>query len=183
MKRFIMTLAGLALITTLFAGSATAHARFASSNPAPGQTLASAPASVSITFTEDLAFGSTGSVVNAAGATVSTGAAYTVADRKLLIISLTPGLPNGTYTVNWHTVSSEDGDQLDGSFSFSIAVAAAAPAAPAAPAPALAPVPARTLPSTSTLPTDDRSGLALVLIVSGLFLGALSLRAARGTRA
>lgn len=177
MKRIVTTLTSLALLATLFAGTATAHAKFASSNPAPGQTLTSAPANVSITFTEDLAFGSTGSVVNAAGATVSTGASYTVADRKLLIIALRFGLPGGTYTVNWHTVSSEDGDQLDDSFSFSIA------AAPAAPAPAVAPVPARSLPSTSTLPASDNTGLALILLAIGLAVGAVSSRARRPAKA
>lgn len=181
MNRILTTLATLAFVTTLFASSAIAHARFQSSTPAPGQTVATAPANVSITFTEDLAFGSTGSVVNAAGTTVSTGASYTVADRKLLIITLKPGLPSGTYTVNWHTVSSEDGDQLDGSFSFTVAAAAAAPAAPA---PAVAPAPVRTLPSTSTAPASDYSGPALVLLLVALLsAGAIWASRLRSTKA
>ena len=168
MNRIVMTLATLALITTLFAGSAIAHANFVSSSPAPGQTVAAAPANVSITFSEDLAAASIGIVVNAAATRVSTGSAVSTADRKVMTITLPPGLPSGTYSVLWHSISADDGDPLDGTFSFNVGTA---------------PAPARTLPSTSTLPESDSAGLVLALLAILLLIGTLSFRASRGTQA
>ena len=156
MNRILMTLATLAFVTTFFAGAALAHAKLQSASPAPGQTVASAPPNVIITFTEELAAGSTGSVVSAAGATVSTGAVISTADRKVLTIALRPGLASGTYTVRWHSISADDGDPLDGTFTFGVGIPA---------------------PSTATLPGGDSTGLALLLLAIAFALGAVSTRA------
>jgi methionine-rich copper-binding protein CopC len=155
MHRLLTTLASFALVTALFAGVALAHAQYASSNPRPGQTLATSPAIVTITFSEDLAAGSTGSVTNAAGATVSTSAAISTTERTLLTITLNPSLPSGVYKVSWHSISADDGDDLDGTFYFGVGVPA---------------------PSTATLPATNTTGLALALLALAGILGIVSVR-------
>ncbi len=164
MSRFVRpVLAALtaALVAAVLAGTALAHARFVSSTPAPGQSLAVGPASVIITFTEELASGSTGNVTDAAGATVSTGAAIDANERTKLSIALKPALPNGVYKVSWHSISADDKDELDGSFFFGVGVPA---------------------PSTST---DDgnRIPLAIALLTAASVVGVLSGHALRGSEA
>jgi len=139
-KRASALIGAFAICTLALSSIALAHARYAGSTPAPGQTLATSPAAVVITFTEELAAASTGTVTDAAGATVSTGATIDANDRTRLTIALKPSLPNGVYKVNWHSVSADDGDELDGSFFFGVGVPA---------------------PSTATAP--NLAGIALVL--------------------
>lgn len=162
MNRIITTLATLALVSTLLAGTALAHAKFASSTPAPGQTVASSPASVTITFSEELGAGSTGSVSDASGAAVSTAATVSTTDRTKMSIALKPSLPNGVYKVSWHSVAADDGGILDGSFFFGVGVPA---------------------PSTATLPATDTTGLALALLALAAILGLVSTRALRTRKA
>jgi len=88
-------------------------------------------------------------VTDAAGATVSTGATIDANDRTKLTIALKPSLPNGVYKVNWHSVSADDGDELDGSFFFGVGVPA---------------------PSTATAPNP--AGIAL--LIAGLVILATS---------
>jgi methionine-rich copper-binding protein CopC len=139
-KRVSLLVTVFAITTLALATVALAHARYASSTPAPGQTLAASPAAVVITFTEELAAASTGKVTDASGATVSTSATIDANDRTKLTIALKPSLPNGVYKVSWHSVSADDGDELDGSFFFGVGVPA---------------------PSTATAPNP--AGIALVL--------------------
>ena len=149
MKRASALISAFAICTLGLSSIALAHARYASSTPAPGQTLATSPAAVVITFTEELAAASTGTVTDAAGATVSTGATIDANDRTKLTIALKPSLPNGVYKVNWHSVSADDGDELDGSFFFGVGVPA---------------------PSTATAPNP--AGIAL--LIAGLVILATS---------
>jgi methionine-rich copper-binding protein CopC len=143
MKRTIAAAFAACLTLALLGTTALAHARFASSTPAPGQTLASSPASVVITFTEELAQGSTGSVTDAAGARVDTAATIDANARTKLSIALKPSLPNGVYKVAWHSIAEDDAAVLDGTFFFGVGVPA---------------------PSTSTAP-----GLpAMALLIAGL---------------
>jgi len=168
MKRIFASLAALGVTTGLLASVATAHAEFASSTPAPGSVVATAPTSVVINFTEDLAPGSTGFVTNGSGATVSTGATISTIVRTQMTIGLKANLPAGSYFVSWHSISADDGDVLDGSFGFSIApVAATAPKVPA------------TLPNTATLPAQDRAGIALGVLALAALLAAGSTPALR----
>lgn len=172
MHRLITTLAASALLGSALAGTALAHAKFVSSTPAPGSTVTSSPSSVTIAFTEELAAGSTGFVSNAGRETVSAGATISTTDRHVLTISLKPGLPSGGYTVFWHSISADDGDTLDGSFSFTVAQGAVAQAAPAA-------APVGRLPSTST-DGAGRAGPAFALVGLAAVLALVSVRALRG---
>ncbi len=154
MTRPTVTLAAVVALTLALAAPALAHARFVSSTPSPGQAVSAAPASVAITFTEELKAGSTGSVADASGATVSTGATINANDRTKLSIALKSGLPNGVYKVSWHSISADDGDELDGSFFFGVGV-----------------------PASSTSTASSFPALAAALATGGLALLAVSLRA------
>jgi cell division septation protein DedD len=119
-------------------------------------------------------------------------------DHKTYVLTL-PELPPGTYTVEWASLSDEDGENDEGSFSFTIqgqAQPTAAPASTAAPAgtavPASTSVPAGTAAPTprattapaataapANLPRTGESGSnvgwyillgAMVLLIAGLAL-------------
>jgi len=149
MKRNLAAALAAGLCFALLGTVALAHARYVSSTPSPGQTLASSPAAVVITYTEELAPGSTGSVTDPTGATVSAGATIDANERTRLSIALKPSLPNGVYKVTWHSISADDKDELDGSFFFGVGVPA---------------------PSTATGPAP----FAIALIVAGLAVLATS---------
>jgi methionine-rich copper-binding protein CopC len=139
----------LAIGMLALSGIALAHAPYKSSTPSPGQTLAASPAAVVIFFEEEIGSGSTGTVTNASGTTVSSGAAIDPNDRTKLTITLNPSLPNGVYKVNWTSISADDNDELDGSFFFGVGVPA---------------------PSTATAPSPAGIGL----IIAGLLILATS---------
>ncbi len=178
MKCLITAIATAALTFGMLGATALAHAEFKSSTPAPGSTVTTAPTAVIIYTTEDLASGSTGYVTNAGRLTVSTGATISTTTRNQLTIGLKPGLPNGTYTVFWHSVSADDGDVVDANFSFTIA-AAAAPA----PGAVSAPSSGAKLPSTATLPETDTHGPAIGLLALAAAIALVSVRALRRGKA
>lgn len=108
----------------LLAPSASGHAAFLGSQPAPGVRLESTPPQVTLSFTEPL----NARLSRASLTAISGGARPRVevrasADRLLLVAQR--DLPAGAYRVRWHTVSTEDGHALEGSFSFGIRAAAA----------------------------------------------------------
>jgi copper resistance protein C len=115
---------------------AFAHAHYASSTPPSNATLSAAPASLSVTFSEELASIQI-NVTGPHGSEVTSGkASIDLAHRTNASVSLTDDGP-GVYTVVWHNVSGDDGDPNDGAFVFT--VAGTPPAAPAAPAGGTAP--------------------------------------------
>jgi hypothetical protein len=57
-------------------------------------------------------------VVNEAGDTIADAPVLDDADRTHLSIELPPSLGNGRYTVIWHTISDEDGEEAQGAFHF-----------------------------------------------------------------
>ena len=146
--RLAMVLTGIVARGIGSATVASAHARYASSTPAANATLNAAPASLAITYSEELASLQV-SVMGPHGSEVTTGAAsIDLAHRTNASVALRDDGP-GTYTVVWKNVSGDDGDPNDGSFVFT--VAGAAPAA--APAPATAPGGAASTPATPAGPT------------------------------
>ena len=134
------------------APAATAHAAFVSSDPADGATLAAAPASITMSFTEppdpDL---SSVTVLEASGAVVETGPLQRGEGARSLEFALPGDLADGVYTVSWVVVSEADGHLTPGVFAFGIGVApgdvqAAPPAASrAAPGPSPLAVAGKTL--------------------------------------
>lgn len=101
-------------------GPARAHAFLARASPAVGATVAQAPDSVRLDFTEAIepAF-SRLAVEDAAGASVDTGAVAVGADGTALSVGLR-ALPPGTYLVRWR-VTAIDTHHTEGTFRFTVA--------------------------------------------------------------
>jgi methionine-rich copper-binding protein CopC len=104
----------------LSAHGTSAHARFVRADPAPGSVLTTAPARVTIEFSDDLARGTWITVVGPAGTVVSTG--ETTRDGKEARVAL-QAAGTGVYTVNWKSISADDGDEDSDSFQFGVGAA------------------------------------------------------------
>ena len=118
LRHVITAAAALALVLGPV-GSAVAHDVLAGTTPAPDATVDTAPATVSLEFSDaPQTLGTDVVVTGPAGDTVSDGtpqiAGSTVTQQ------LAGGLPAGTYTVDWR-VTSADGHPLTGSFAFDVA--------------------------------------------------------------
>ncbi|MGH2949309.1 MAG: copper resistance CopC family protein, partial [Solirubrobacteraceae bacterium] len=118
-------LAAIAACAVLLpAAPAFGHAAFVGSEPEPGVRLELAPQRVVLMFTEPLNRRlSRVTVVGPDGREVA-DAAQAASDRRLVVRPARP-LGTGAYRVRWHTVSTEDGHALEGSFSFGVRAAAA----------------------------------------------------------
>ena len=115
--RWVAAIAACAVL--LPAAPAFGHAAFVGSEPEPGVRLEQAPQRVVVTFTEPLNRRlSRATVVGPDGGTVAV-AAQAAADRRL-VLRPARALGSGAYRVRWHTVSTEDGHALEGSFSFGV---------------------------------------------------------------
>ncbi|MFE5485009.1 copper resistance CopC/CopD family protein [Streptomyces sp. NPDC056527] len=113
-----------ALLGTLLAGAApaSAHAALTGSDPQDGAVVATAPKDVNLTFSEQVAM-STDSirVLDPAGKRVDTGEIRDLCSGSIVKygVGLRSGLPEGTYTVAWQTVSA-DSHPIAGAFTFSV---------------------------------------------------------------
>jgi methionine-rich copper-binding protein CopC len=118
--RFALAAGAAALATLAMVVVAFAHAAYDSSTPSRGEVLQTAPTSVVVNFQEHIqktsgSFGIT--VARDGGGSVTSGAA-TVSGDAQLTVNLQSGLSAGRYVVNWNNTSSDDGDPLEGAFSF-----------------------------------------------------------------
>lgn len=113
----------LALVAVfLVVKAARAHSEYARSEPGAGAIVATAPTQIDIWFVQDL-FRRQGenwiTVIGPSNTEVQVGEAQVDDDdRRHLSVALQPDLPSGEYTVTYRTLSSEDGDDFEGSFSF-----------------------------------------------------------------
>jgi len=102
------------------ASAARAHAFLDHASPAVGSSVSTAPAAVTLWFTQDLepAFSDV-TVTNQAGQRVDLGNARIPSGSPAeLQIGLKP-LPPGTYLVSWHVVS-VDTHPTEGTFTFEV---------------------------------------------------------------
>lgn len=123
LKPFIAIVAAMLVLGVLSAGRVSAHAELDRSNPEANATVKGSPAQIEIWFTEEIAEGSKIEVANAAGDKATAGDAKLDLfdpDRKHLTVELKPNLPDGVYTVDWTSISAEDGDTESGTFTFAI---------------------------------------------------------------
>lgn len=116
---FLAVAAGLLLGAT----NASAHAGYDHSTPADGEVLAESPERVDVYFGQEMA--RTGGlptliVVNESGDTLSEPSTLDDDDRTHMSAELPPALPEGRYTVLWHTISDDDGEEAQGAFHFFI---------------------------------------------------------------
>ena len=110
----------VAVLTLAGAGAAFGHGDLATSNPAAGTTVKTAPTEVSITFTEEVEPRFSGiEVQDAQGQRVDQGETHAAPDNaKVLSVGLKPLAP-GTYKVIWHNTS-VDSHKEKGSFEFTV---------------------------------------------------------------
>jgi copper transport protein len=114
----------LAWLWLLASGPAAgAHALLRDSEPAGGASLDRAPRRVVLTFTErpDPRI-STVHVLDTAGREVEAAKAAPVAGAPLQLAVPLGDLPDGTYTVSWRVLSTDDGHLTAGSFAFGVGV-------------------------------------------------------------
>jgi methionine-rich copper-binding protein CopC len=108
----------------LIPAAALAHADYERAEPAAAAVVAEAPTQVRIWFTQDL-FRREGmnriEVYNAAEQRVDQDDPTIDDDnRRLMTVSLLPDLADGVYTVRWYSLSSDDGHEGEGEFTFTV---------------------------------------------------------------
>ena len=164
-----------------------AHSELQTPTPADKSTVTTPVTTVSGMFTESIKKdGSSLLVKDSTGATVAQGG-VDPADDKVMTASPTTPLANGTYTVQWTTISADDGDLARGTWTFTVAVVAtpsptATAAASASAAPTATPTAAPTVaPTTAASPSpsgggSDTSGggsdVILPIVIALVVLGA-----------
>jgi copper transport protein len=116
-RRVGIALALSLLLLVALAGPVGAHAAIVLADPEPGSKLATAPGTVSLTFTEPLD-------VRLSRATVTDPTGQEFAGEpaeRTITVPLATNAP-GIYRVEWTTVSTLDGHTLRGSFEFGVGV-------------------------------------------------------------
>jgi methionine-rich copper-binding protein CopC len=121
-------MAGLVLAALASFGAplnALAHAEPERTSPPMNGVVETAPAKVEIWFSEEAkSDGTIIQVIGPGGIQVDLGdSALDLNDpeRKHVTVSLRSGLGPGAYTVQWHSVSGEDGDEAQGGYLFTVA--------------------------------------------------------------
>ncbi|MFD7397653.1 copper resistance CopC/CopD family protein [Streptomyces virginiae] len=122
LPRLALVLAALLAALFTAAAPATAHAALTASDPTDGAVVATAPAQVTLSFSEQVAMGDDSiRVLDPQGKRVDTGELRDMCSGNTVRYgtALHTGLPNGTYTVAWQAVSA-DSHPISGAFTFSI---------------------------------------------------------------
>ncbi|WP_426503219.1 copper resistance protein CopC [Dactylosporangium sp. McL0621] len=124
-RRFVLSagavLAGVVLALALPARPAAAHADLVSSEPANGATLAQAPGTVVLRFSEGIAprFSSARLVDSAGQPVAGTRVAPEQPGTRQLVMHL-PNVPPGTYGVVWQVLAEDDGHTTRGVIVFAV---------------------------------------------------------------
>jgi methionine-rich copper-binding protein CopC len=116
----ISALALGAALALAVGGSAFAHAKLVSADPAAGGVAKAQPSSIDLTFSEEISGKLSGAkVTDGAGAAQ---AASTMLDKsaKAMMVMFKAPLAAGTYKVDWHAVASDDGHKTTGTYSFTV---------------------------------------------------------------
>jgi hypothetical protein len=116
------------MLAVAFVAGASAHAEPARIKPGDGAVLNVAPLQVEMEMSQEMARQAGANdieVLDASGRKVTAvSAVIDNANRKKLTVPLPSDLKPGKYTVNWKTLSADDGDNANGSFSFTFDPAA-----------------------------------------------------------
>lgn len=160
-KPLVALLTAALLLVAPSANLVAAHAELDRSTPKSDETVSGSPEKVEIWFTEEIAEGSQIEVVDKSGKAITSGNAELDLfdpDRKHLTVELLPNLPNGDYTVNWTSISAEDGDTETGAFAFTVSGSGTPTASPvASPAASSTGTPATTKVSGSLQDTQPKA--------------------------
>jgi copper transport protein len=122
MNRSILLLCAALVLAALLPGSASAHANYVSSNPAPDSIFPynSTPAAVSVTLSEAIESGrGTIDVTNGTGARFDVAPVTFSADSRTMTVAMKP-TGAGVFTVAWTAASAIDGHYTAGSFAFGV---------------------------------------------------------------
>lgn len=167
----------LTVALSLVPGSrVSAHAKYERSEPADGAVLEKAPPRVDVWFSQEMARkGGLPSlvVVNDVGDQVDLGSVLDDNDRKHVFADLAPALPEGRYTVIWHTLSDEDAEEAQGAFHFYVGTGPGeSTPAPATPAAERTPSPTTATPSPPLTEAGSDGGLPAWALAVGILAGA-----------
>lgn len=166
----------LLVLTVAPASPAAAHSALQDQNPGDGESVATAPAAISLAFNEDLIDAGTAVfVTDASGRDWAEGTP--VVQGQQLEQPLPTEMPAGSYDVVWRVVSA-DGHPIDGAFAFTVTEGVDGPAetTPAEPAPSVTGEPSAEASEPSPAPESetsaDEGGISstVVLIVATLLL-------------
>ncbi|MER5735037.1 copper resistance protein CopC [Streptomyces sp. NPDC002262] len=122
MARLLVLAAALLGVLLAGAAPASAHAALTGSDPQDGAVVATAPEEVGLTFSEQVAMSPDSiRVLDPSGRRADTGEIIDLCSGAVVKygVALRAGLPDGTYTVAWQTVSA-DSHPIAGAFTFSI---------------------------------------------------------------
>ena len=113
-----LQLGAIAAVLASNVGTASAHAGVVGTDPSDGGSVPTAPATVSVTFTESVSTSAGGLVVrDSKGARVDDGSS--TARGAVLSVGLRPDLPDGTYVATYRVLSA-DAHPVSGSFLFGV---------------------------------------------------------------
>jgi copper transport protein len=121
----LLAAVGAAVLLAVAPSQAFAHAALLESRPAPGARVEATPPEITMHFTEPLNRGLSKADLVAVPSGKRIAADSRAASAKGLSLRPDRPLRTGAYRVKWHTVSTEDGHALEGSFDFGVRVAAA----------------------------------------------------------
>ncbi|MEV4944535.1 copper resistance protein CopC, partial [Streptomyces sp. NPDC053755] len=122
LTRLLLVAAALLGALLAAAAPASAHAALTGSDPQDGAVVATAPKEVNLTFSEQVAMSDDSiRVLDPSGKRIDTGEIRDLCSGSIVRygVGLRSGLPEGTYTVAWQTVSA-DSHPIAGAFTFSI---------------------------------------------------------------
>lgn len=127
--RIVVVLMG-ALVALFVAAPVSAHANLVRAEPGIGASVATAPTTVRLSFSEapEPRY-STVTVFNAAHERFDNDDLHAAPDDRLSLIVGVRGMPQGVYTVVWKTTSADDGHTESGTFAFGIGAASVTTAA------------------------------------------------------
>ena len=125
MRRRLPGLALLLGVVLLLVGlsparPASAHAYLTTSTPANSSLVAVAPSQVTMTFSERLEPSVSRADLFDQGGGQIAGTSFTIPEPSTMVLSLPPGLSNGTYAVVWTSLSADDGHTASGFLSFTV---------------------------------------------------------------
>lgn len=181
MRSAVPALALILLLVGLPVAGVDAHAGYESSTPADGEVVAEGPSQVDVFFGQEMArSGGLPSliVVNDSGDQVDLGSELDDIDRTHILAPLAPALSDGRYTVIWHTLSDEDGEEAQGAFHFFVSqpptqeTPSNRPTLPDKGTPAPTPTAAPTGPPTADS-GDDSDGVPIWALAAGLLATAV----------
>jgi methionine-rich copper-binding protein CopC len=121
--RFVMrpfiTLAAAGMLSLAATASAFAHAHLVTADPAPGATVSTPPAAVSITFDDEVEPRFTTIAIAGPHGHVTVGKLQADPANAKLVSVTVPKLAPGHYTVTWHATDT-DTHKTHGSYSFTV---------------------------------------------------------------